>query len=40
MRGTLRKVVRLLKNLRYDASPEINLSSYSNPLQVVEFSTA
>lgn len=28
MRGTLRKVVRLLKNLRYDASPEINLSSY------------
>ena len=28
MRGTLRKVVRLLKNLRYDATPEINLSSY------------
>ncbi|MBK8752959.1 MAG: hypothetical protein IPL99_15595 [Candidatus Competibacteraceae bacterium] len=28
MRGTLRKVVRLLKNLRYDATPTVNLSSY------------
>jgi len=26
--GTLRKIIRLLKNLKYDATPEISLSSY------------